>query len=145
MHGAHDPSRSTPAGDAPICNGPPQPQRANPRRAPPLILARWLCPYSRAVLCFGGSSACTTMVMAPASPPVQRPDSPPAPVPVAGPPIRMAPLDPNPAFWARYRMGLERLLDFLGLGLGGRPESPSPSFGDWIDDGRSKPQTVDEE
>lgn len=64
----------------------------------------------------------------------------PPPAPAAAPPpqcppgqIRMAPLDPNPAFWVRYRLGMERLKDFLGLEYR-RPASPSASFEDWIPD-----------
>ena len=69
----------------------------------------------------------------PTPPPVQRPASPPAPVAFGSPgsTIRMVPLRPNPAFWARHRLGLEPFVEYLSIDRP-RPASPSPSFEDWI-------------
>jgi hypothetical protein len=54
----------------------------------------------------------------------------------AGGRITMVLLDPNPAFWAPYRMGMGMdppvELDFMGLRQQRRPESPSPTFAGWI-------------
>jgi len=78
--------------------------------------------------------------MAMVAPPVQPPAASPAPAPVAfvgpGNTIRMVPLRPNPAFWARHRLGLEPFVEYLSIDRP-RPASPSPSFEDWIQDADS--------
>lgn len=81
----------------------------------------------------------------PAAPPLHCPRRPaPAPLRAADHPsqIQMAPLDHNPAFWVRYRLGMEGLKDFLGLEYR-RPTSPPASFEDWISDPASDDSSED--